>query len=110
MVSMELERNIINSNGVCHGGMLFTLADILFSYAYNSRNLNSVALHCSINFLKPVSLGDHLTASAQEIQLHGENRIYNIEIKKQEKTTIALFCGYSRTIQEQIIKIGNAHE
>ena len=110
IVSMSIECRMLNGHGICHGGILFNLADTAFSYACNSRNLISVAQHCSISFLMPVNLGDHLTATAQENQLNGKNGIYDIEVKNQEGLTVALFRGHSRTIRGQVIETGEDHE
>lgn len=41
IVSMSIECRMLNGHGICHGGILFNLADTAFSYACNSRNLIS---------------------------------------------------------------------
>ncbi|MCB1958694.1 MAG: hotdog fold thioesterase, partial [Rhodocyclaceae bacterium] len=43
----------LNGHRICHGGFIFTLADSTFAYACNSRNHNTVANGCNIEFLRP---------------------------------------------------------
>ena len=109
-VSMNIENRMLNGNGYCHGGMLFTLADTAFSYACNSYNRISVAQHCSITFLIPVSKGDFLTATAEENQLIGKNGIYDIDVKNQHGLSKALFRGHSRSIRREILNTGGDNE
>ena len=71
-VSMSVKKHMLNGLGFCHGGMIFTLAHPAFSYACNSHNQISVAMNCSITFLKPARNGDLLTATAQEQLLEAE--------------------------------------
>ena len=56
----------LNGHQICHGGFIFTLADSTFAFACNSRNHNTVAAGCSIEFLKPAHEGDVLTCEAVE--------------------------------------------
>lgn len=50
-LSMLVRHDMLNGLAVCHGGMIFALADTAFAYACNSRNRRTVALQCSINFI-----------------------------------------------------------
>jgi acyl-CoA thioesterase len=43
----------LNGHQICHGGFIFTLADSTFAFACNSRNHNTVAAGCSIEFCGP---------------------------------------------------------
>jgi len=70
-LSMPVRREFLNGHGICHGGLMFTLADSAFAFACNSHNINTVAAGCSIEFLKPVQGGDVLTAEATEQVLSG---------------------------------------
>ena len=44
IVSMSIERRILNGHGIFHGGILINFADTAFSYACNFRNLISVTI------------------------------------------------------------------
>src|SRR6202035_2519421 len=49
--------DFLNGHDICHGGLIFTLADSTFAFACNSHNVNTVASGCSIEFLRPVHGG-----------------------------------------------------
>jgi len=61
---MSVRPDFLNGHEICHGGLMFTLADSAFAFACNSYNISTVAAGCSIEFLRPVQGGDVLTAGA----------------------------------------------
>jgi acyl-CoA thioesterase len=95
---MTIRQDMINGHGTCHGGMIFTLADSCFAFACNSRNQNTVAMSCLIDFIRPARLGDVLTAVGREISLAGRNGIYDIKVTNQDGIEVAQFRGKSRAI------------
>lgn len=101
-MSMVVREDMINGHGICHGGLIFTLADTAFAYACNSR-APSVAAHCTIDFLAPARRGERLTASATEATIVGRSAIYDVAVSNDAGATIALFRGVSR-------QIGGVHE
>ena len=46
-MQMNVRADFLNGHGICHGGMIFTLADSTFAFACNSYNINTVAAGCS---------------------------------------------------------------
>src|SRR5205814_10436132 len=52
-MSMRVTEAMLNAQQICHGGLIFTLADTSFGYASNSHNQRAVAASCSIEFLAP---------------------------------------------------------
>lgn len=87
-----------NGHNICHGGVIFLLADSAFAFACNSRNLSTVAQMNTINFLAPGRLGDVLTARAEESHLKGRSGIYEIVVTNQNGEVIASMRGCSRAI------------
>ena len=76
-----------------HGGITFSLADSAFAFACNNRNNLSVALDTSINFTKPVQVGDQLTATATELHNGKSTGLYQIAIHNQQQELVAQFKG-----------------
>jgi acyl-CoA thioesterase len=70
-VSMTVRGDMVNSHDICHGGMIFSLADCAFAYSCNSRNRKTVAAGATIDFIRAARLGDRLTAVAEERVLTG---------------------------------------
>ncbi|GAA6153586.1 hydroxyphenylacetyl-CoA thioesterase PaaI [Pseudoteredinibacter isoporae] len=102
-LSMTVQNRMLNGHATCHGGYLFALADTAFAYACNSRNQNTVAGGCSIEYLAPGREGDRLTAVAEERSLAGRTGCYDISIYNQDETLLALFRGKSYKIRGAVI-------
>ncbi|MDJ0969510.1 MAG: hydroxyphenylacetyl-CoA thioesterase PaaI [Kiloniellales bacterium] len=102
-LSMTVTDSMINGHEICHGGLIFTLADSAFAFACNAYNKVTVAQHCSVTFLAPARLGDRLTARAEERSLNGRSGIYDIRVDNQDGKAIAEFRGHSRTIKGHLV-------
>ena len=100
----------LNGHQICHGGFIFTLADSTFAFACNSRNHNTVASGCSIEFLRPAHEGDVLTAEGAEQNLAGRHGIYDIRVNNQKGQAVALFRGKSTQIAGTVIPADEEHK
>ncbi len=102
-VSMRVRADMVNGHGICHGGLVFALADSAFAFACNSHGDNTVAAGAAIEFLRPAREGDLLTAVAGERWRAGRAGIYEIEVRNQQGEAIALFRGRSHQIPGRLI-------
>ncbi len=103
-LSMTVERHHANGHGICHGGIIFMLADSAFAFACNSRNQSTVAQHNTISYIAPGRLGDRLIAEAREVSLTGRSGIYDVTVTNQLKEVIAEFRGCSRAVPGQLFE------
>ena len=103
-LSMVVTKNMVNGHNLCHGGLIFTLADSTFAYACNSHNQRAVAASASIEFLAPAFLGDVLTAEGVEQALKGRTGVYDMQVSNQKGEVIALFRGKSATIKGRLVE------
>ena len=103
-IKMTVRKEMINGFGFVHGGIAFSLADSAFAFACNNRNVLSVALDTSINFIKPVHVGDVLTAEAKELHNGKSTGLYHITITNQNNHIIALFKGLCYRTDKSLIK------
>jgi acyl-CoA thioesterase len=92
-IKMTVRKEMMNGLGIVHGGIAFSLADSAFAFACNNRNILSVALDTSINFLKPVHVDDVLTAEAKELHNGKSTGLYHITITNQNNHVVAIFKG-----------------
>jgi acyl-CoA thioesterase len=92
-IKMAVRTEMINGFGIVHGGIAFSLADSAFAFACNNRNVLSVALDTSINFIKPVHISDELIAEAKEIHNGKSTGLYHITITNQKEHIVAIFKG-----------------
>jgi acyl-CoA thioesterase len=98
-VSMQVRNDMINGWGLCHGGLIATLADSAFAVACNSRGTITVASGFDVQFLKPAKLDDELHACAFETTLSGRSGIYRVTVTRaSDEVTIATFGGRSRSL------------
>jgi acyl-CoA thioesterase len=100
---MAVRPDFLNGHQICHGGLIFTLADSSFAFACNSYNISTVAAGCSIEFLRPVQGDDVLTAEAIEQTLSGRTGIYDIRVTNRADETVAMFRGKSAQIRGSVI-------
>lgn len=103
VLTMKVRPDMVNGHHICHGGLIFTLADTAFAYACNSYNHNTVASACHIDFLSPGKEGDLLEAEAVERSLSGRTGVYDITVRVAGGKTVALFRGKSYRIQGEVI-------
>lgn len=102
-VTMTVRPDMLNGHGLCHGGLLFSLADSAFAFACNSYNEATVAAAASIDFLAGARAGEVLTAQARELWRTRRNGIYEITILNQKGERIALFRGRSYRIDGTVV-------
>jgi phenylacetic acid degradation protein PaaD len=79
-MSMRVRADMVNGHSICHGGLVFALADSAFAFACNSYNRVAVAQACDIVFVAPARLGDVLVAEAVERSRFGRNGIYDVTV------------------------------
>lgn len=104
-INMKVRKEMVNGFGIVHGGIPFSLADSAFAFACNNRNILSVALDTSINFIKPVHVGDLLTAEAKELHNGKSTGLYHINISNQNDHLVAQFKGLCYRTDKSLIKI-----
>lgn len=100
---MTVREAMLNGHKICHGGLIFTLADSTFAFACNSHNKVAVAAGCSIEFLKPGQLGDVLTCEGVEQTLQGRHGIYDMKVCNQRGEVVAMFRGKSAQIAGNVL-------
>ncbi len=94
---------MVNGFDICHGGMIFSLADSTFALAANSHNLVAYAMGCHIEYLRPALKGDKLTAQATEMSRTRHTGSYVVSVINQHEKTVAVFHGRSSTREEPLI-------
>ena len=97
-LSMKVTETMVNGHQICHGGLIFTLADSTFAFACNSYNSVTVAAGGTIEFLQAVRLGDELTATAQERSRSRRTGVYDVDVRNQSGECVAMFRGRSHEI------------
>ncbi len=104
VAAMRVRADMVNGFDVCHGGLIFALADTAFAFACNAYDRLSVAAAASIEFLRPAKLGDRLVATAREEHRGRHSGVYSVRVENQDGRTVALFRGRSASRDRPILK------
>ena len=105
-MTLTVQPHHVNGHDICHGGVIFSLADSAFAFACNSRNQTAVAQHNTISYLAPARRGDCLTATAREFAHGGRSGLTDVTVTNQDGILIAEFRGASRAIKGQLFAEG----
>jgi acyl-CoA thioesterase len=95
---MTVRDDMVNGHGICHGGMIFSLADTAFACACNSWGPVTVAAGCDIVYVAPARRGDVLTAEARMRSRFGRTGIYDVTVEAGGQL-IAEFRGRSSELR-----------
>jgi acyl-CoA thioesterase len=98
VVRMTVRDDMVNGHGMCHGGLVATLADSAFALACNSHGVATVAAGFEVSFLRPARAGEELTATATERALRGRSGIYDVTVTGAASDVVAEFRGRSRAL------------
>ena len=94
-VTMTVRQDMTNGHGICHGGLVATLADTAFAYACNSWNEQAVASGFGIDLLLAGQVGDVLSAAAQVVSQGRRTGVYDVQVHNQRGELVAVFRGRS---------------
>lgn len=92
-MSMTVVDWMLQGHDVCHGGLMFALADTAMAFASNSHNESHIALNANIDFLRPAQVGDTLVAEAVEDNRTRRTGMYNVSIVNADGQTLCYFRG-----------------
>lgn len=90
---VQIEDRHINFNGVCHGGLTFTLADAAFGYACNSHGVTAAGIDVHMMYSAAAHAGDVLTAIAVEISRSSKVSNYRVDVVRGDGTLVAGMSG-----------------
>lgn len=96
---MVVRRDMLNGFGICHGGLITTLADTAFAYACNSANHVTVAAGVSVDFVAPGHEGDVLEALCEQRTQQARTGVYDVVVSNQHGHAVALMRGRSHRLK-----------
>lgn len=78
-----------NTYGVCHGGVVFSFADMCFGLAANSYNERAVTASAEIHYIRPGNVGAELSAIATEVWRGPRSALYDVHVRNADGETAA---------------------
>ncbi len=104
-VTMTERTDMTNGFGICHGGLVATLADTAFAYACNSWNEQTVASGFDVQLLAAAQLGDVLSAHAAVLSQGRRTGVYDVSVRNQNNDLIAAFRGRSHRLKGPVVEV-----
>jgi len=101
VVTMMVRDDMVNGLDLCHGGLIFSLADSAMAFATNSYNQHAVAVNAEIDWVRPARRGEVLTATASERHKAGRGAITDVVVANDSGETVAHFRGRTRQVDGQ---------
>lgn len=100
-IEMTVTEEMTNGLGVCHGGLIFTLADTAMAYASNAGSHSAVSTTASIEWLRRAHSGDRLSATSTAVARRGRNTVHDVVVTN-DGDVIALVRAHTLTVQEEL--------
>ena len=91
-VALTLKPSMLNHQGTPHGGVIFSLADVAFGAACNSRGGAWVALSMTISYLTAAPAGARLIALARERRRGRRAGFYDVTVSADGGTIAVVHC------------------
>ncbi len=92
-IQMSVRKEMTNGFGIAHGGITYSLSDSCLAFSANTYGIHSVSIETSISHLKPVNVGDVLTAKSKEISLTKRVGVYQIDVFNQNNHLVSTLKG-----------------
>lgn len=103
-VSMTVTEAMTNGLGVCHGGLIFTLADTAMAYGSNSDDIPTFSTTATIEWLRPAHAGTRLSATSTRIAGRGRNHIHDVTVTDDLGETVALVRGQTLATEGSVVE------
>lgn len=94
---MEVTSAHLNAGGVCQGGAIFTLADLVFAALVNQGENLTFAINSTIYYHVSAKEGDTLRADGRFSCNHHRIPSVEVEVTNQDGVRIATFTGQAYT-------------
>ena len=94
---LEVTSAHLNAGGVCQGGAIFTLADLVFAALVNQGENLTFAINSTIYYHVSAREGDTLRAEGRFSCTHHRIPSVEVEVTNQDGVRIATFTGQAYT-------------
>ncbi|MFM1847844.1 MAG: hypothetical protein RL417_1318 [Pseudomonadota bacterium] len=90
VLSMRIRPDMVNSQGICHGGFLFGLSDTAAAYSVAALNGIPVTTEANISYIAPALLDDNVTANAIVQEKTSKMLYIATRVQNQRGETLAI--------------------
>ena len=100
---MNVTNAHLNAGGVCQGGAIFTLADLVFAALVNQKENLTFAINSTIYYHVSAREGDTLRAQGRLSCDHHRIPSVEVEVTNQDGVRIATFTGQAYTGRNPVV-------
>lgn len=97
VVAMTVTASMTNGLDVCHGGIIFTLADTAMAHASNAAGGRTLSTTASIEWLRAVGVGERMVATSAVAAARGRNTVHDVTVRVGAEI-VALLRGQTLTL------------
>lgn len=94
-----VQDNVVQGHGICHGGVIFSLADAACGIAANTEHAPAVTHHGSIALMHPAASGEVLIVTAIERSRSGRDITLDAEVVTETGTLVAELRGMAKEMR-----------
>jgi uncharacterized protein (TIGR00369 family) len=94
----RLERRFTGPPRHAHGGIIAAILDEAMSKPSKLRNVLAPTVELTVHYLKPVPLGEKLTATGWEVRVRGRMHLRAAEIRNQRNELLATARGKFKAV------------
>lgn len=95
VVAFDVAERHVGWHGLCHGGVLFSVADIVMSWIGNRFPDQALATHAAVDFVSPARLGERVIATGTEPVRAGRGGICDVTLCVDDRV-VAVFRGNTK--------------
>ncbi len=103
-LSMKVGENHLNAANLCHGAVLFALADVAFALAANCHGKMALAIEAAMNYFRPVKPGQRVTCECRELFQGRRTGTYQAELYNEENKKVAFFKATAFRVDEEPVR------
>lgn len=100
-LQMKVQADQMNGFQIAHGGITYALSDSALAFASNGYGKHCVSIETSIAHMRPVQLGDLLTATCKEINRSRTLGLYEVKVNNQEGKLVSFFTGQVKLLDKE---------
>lgn len=101
LLQMTVSDQQLNGFQIAHGGITYALSDSALAFASNGYGKHCVSIETRIAHMRPVLLGDVLTATCEEINRSKTLALYEVKILNQNQKLVSHFSGQVKILEKE---------
>ena len=97
---LEVAADMLNASGVCHGGLLFALADTACAYAMANASVTPITVDANITYMRGAKMDERVEATADVLREGRKLGHCEVTLALADGTVIARYRATSLNLPE----------